>query len=155
MKSGIARSVLVFAVVGVSFLLPFVRRSEGQLAKGNYELQERCGKRAEEYVGRHWGTGRRDTIVGYSRASYEARYNARSNICLVLVTEFLMKSTNEMISESRFLIDPNSNQLFGYYFRPKEKPKPTICYILLEKQRNCEAESEWYETIGDYMNDVR
>src|ERR1700726_2491818 len=48
--------------------------------KVQYELQERCAKRAEQIFAKDWPHGSPDNSVGYTqRASYISHYNASLN----------------------------------------------------------------------------
>jgi hypothetical protein len=45
--------------------------------KEQYELQERCGKRAAEVFAKEWGTG----FTAAAHANYENHYSSRLNKC--------------------------------------------------------------------------
>jgi hypothetical protein len=65
----------LYAGGGVSY-------SEAAVDKAEYELQERCGRRAAEMFEKQYGTGFVVTdIGGYRRTTYSSNYNATFNKC--------------------------------------------------------------------------
>lgn len=72
-------------VVGFIFLAAIASNSIAELNKAEYELQEKCGKHAAEYVKRQWN------------ASYVNHYNRRLNKCFVLI-DFQVQEGKDSIS---------------------------------------------------------
>ena len=58
--------------------------SFAQPNKEQYELQERCGKRAAEVFKREYSPPVSDTKDGQMRLNYENHYSARLNKCFFL-----------------------------------------------------------------------
>ena len=65
-------------------LLLFGTASQAQPNKEQYELQERCGKRAAEFFAKAWASEVSNTASGQTRANYENHYNSRLNKCIYL-----------------------------------------------------------------------
>src|SRR5258707_8978941 len=65
-------------------LLLFGTASKAQPNKEQYELQERCGKRAAEFFAKAWASEVSNTASGQTRANYENHYNSRLNKCSYL-----------------------------------------------------------------------
>ncbi len=68
-----ARLLTVFITIFVVFVS--FSSSFAASAKEDYELQERCGKRAEEFFKREYGSGISHTEDGYSMSGYTNHYN--------------------------------------------------------------------------------
>lgn len=128
---------------------PEYRRS----ANEDYELQERCGKRAEEWFTREWGrTGRVDTPDATTIPSYENHYNRRFNKCFVLLTVSSIpknqrKSDN---SESKSLFDINEQKDYGEYFEFSKATEPSMCWV---QESNCKSRASWEALAAPYMAD--
>src|SRR5262245_32857109 len=68
--------------IAIAGLLCFSNHVSAQSNKELYELQERCGKRAEEFFRREYGTGSPKTEYGITMSfNYENHYSARLNKC--------------------------------------------------------------------------
>ena len=57
-------------------LLLFGTASQAQPNKEQYELQERCGKRAAEFFAKAWAGEVSNTASGQTTANYENHYNS-------------------------------------------------------------------------------
>ncbi len=120
--------------------------------KEQYELQERCGKRAQEFFERRWGDGIRNTDVGYITAAYESNYYPELNRCFILMEVQSIKFPNEEIFEERFLYDPNTNKVYGSFIWPAGKPNPTVCNLSVEKRQACSTVWEWNALVAPYID---
>jgi hypothetical protein len=120
--------------------------------KDQYELQERCGKRAEEVFKRDYafkGGGVTDTKDGEDMTVYENHYNAMLNKCFVLekVTSIKYK-TNKGTATKKTLFDVNEHKVYGIFFIRSEFNFPLECRI---QQKICHSEGEWEELLKPYM----
>src|SRR5450759_2885071 len=76
--------------------------SHAGTAKEDYELQERCGKRADELFKREYGnTGITNTKDGQAIAGYKNHYNSKLNKCFVLLTYRAVSYTHLRAHETR------------------------------------------------------
>jgi len=117
-----------------------------------YQLQERCGKRAEEVFHREQGSNPTGT--------FQAHYNSRLNKC------FSTQSSVYDKGFSRVLIDVNESKEYGYFLYTYEKVSNRnvlACYVAgLDSfgitsakmgVAGCDSEMEWEGLTAPYMED--
>lgn len=123
-------------------------------AKEEYELQERCGKRAEASFKKEWGSGIQNTADGQMVAVFENHYNRRLNKCLVLYrTTNVPKKRNNAditVTTSFVLFDINANKEYGQLWTTGVTHQVTLCNLL---EKPCQSKEEWDALIKPYMND--
>lgn len=144
-------------ISAVFFLLFGVGIPYGNAAadKAEYELQERCGRRAAEMFEKEYGTGSATTDTGYRITSYSNNYSVTFNKCFMRIqtTEHGREKpganppTFDLVSLE--LRDVNANKSIGYcsYFKGR-----------LPKQENCIFGGEnvaspriWESLLEPYM----
>jgi hypothetical protein len=133
-------------------LLLFGTAAPAQPNREQYELQERCGKRAAEFFKREYSSGfkTRDTTTSFN---YENHYSARLNKCFFLV----IADTYELIegkptaSKDMRLFDLNENKEYGIYMSsPCDGCVPWPCLV---QDQVCRSEKEWRTLIKPFMED--
>src|SRR5258708_2273501 len=80
-----------------------------------YQLQERCGKRAEEIFRHDWG---REPL-----ANFQAHYNVRLNRC------FVIERSSSGGMSTQVLFDANENKEYGSCTRSFEKTQWFMCSV--------------------------
>ncbi|MGI8526881.1 MAG: hypothetical protein ACR2K5_12025 [Pseudolabrys sp.] len=124
--------------------------------KAEYELRERCGKRAEQV----WRTEfPNDGITNHPDGSqtttnYKNHYSATLNKCFYLQTGMTIKKGNTAIATER-LYDINENNEYGMLVSDIESPsfvkKVFVCFV---KDKKCSSENEWRELLKPFMEDA-
>lgn len=114
--------------------------ASAQNRKEIYELQERCGKRAEQIFEKDFPLGDRK---GLER--FENHYNVRLNRCFMLeentmITKDAGKSyTMKLLT----LVDVNDNKIYGSF-------SPLNCDV---QNTTCKSEQEFRALIRQFMED--
>jgi hypothetical protein len=121
--------------------------------KEEYELQERCGKRAGEIFKREYGSGIKRDKDGSTNFGYKNHYNTKLNKCFFLessrgYTEATDKKKVGFVMERLF--DINENREYGSYFKRDEDSQPTECNV---ERKVCHSEKEWETLIKPYMDE--
>jgi hypothetical protein len=121
--------------------------------KVQYELQERCAKRAEQIFAKDWPHGSPDNSVGYTqRASYISHYNASLNKCFILETTEAYDPKGPGII--KILLDVNSNKEYGMFsgHLPGSTASrfPPTCNF---GDNICRTEAEWDAMANVYMEE--
>ena len=84
--------------------------------KEDYELQERCGKRCEEYFKKEFGNG----IISNEEVSgvknFQNHYNKKLNKCFILITDTGFIKNNNKIYKSKSLLDINEKKDYGFFY---------------------------------------
>jgi hypothetical protein len=144
-------------------------------SKVQYDLQERCGIRAEEVFKSHYGGGGvSNTETGQRITSYQNHYSAKLNKCFFLeITIFLnTKETDKGISTTMTLFDLNDHKEYGTFYMYQERDfsegygtftgtifsPPFPCSVKsqlhdLKNKGECHSESEWREWLKPYMEE--
>src|SRR5262245_7692801 len=122
-------------------LLFFASGAEAQSLKENYELSERCGKRAEEVFAK---AKAETTGLTIAADNYENHYNSRLNKCLYL------ESHERGAMRSLMLIDLNDHKEMGAYIGQSGVQDPIKCVL---QGRQCKSEEEWRALIKPFMED--
>jgi hypothetical protein len=119
-----------------------------------YDLQERCGRRAEEFFTRNYENF--ELAGGVHTYNYQNHYSLRYNKCFLQVLHFASYKDG-FYSRELQLLDLNENAPYGSYFStalagPDDKyTKPALsCEV---RGRLCRYESEWVDLASQYMDD--
>jgi hypothetical protein len=144
-------STVIFLFVGGG-----VSYSEAAVDKAEYELQERCGRRAAEMFEKQYETGFVVTdIGGYRRTTYSSNYNVTFNKCymrLYTTTHGREKPgstppTYDIITLE--LRDVNANKTLGVCIFMKGKPpEPDHCQF---DGHTIKSTDEWETLEKSYM----
>ena len=127
--------------------------SFAQSKKEEYELQERCGKRAEEQFRRDWGSnGVINTKEGQVVGSYRNHYNRKLNKCFVLLTSESLpyKEKTPRVSRQITLYDINESKDYGLFIMVSGDARPLSCQVAGTR---CQSESEWDALVAPYMEE--
>ena len=117
--------------------------------KEEYELQEKCGKRAAEIFKNEYGNGVDVAFGNTTLSKFTNHYNAKLNKCFILITTSITlngKKTTKLYSE--ILYDINDNKDYGSIFKYGSEAKPDYCQVL---DNVCESEKEWNIIIKPFM----
>jgi hypothetical protein len=111
-----------------------------------YELQERCGRRAEETFKKEWGTNIVNTAYGQIIGSYENHYSPRLNKCFYLEssTSYERKDNKSTSLKGLRLFDLNDNKEYATFI------EGLTCDV---RGQQCRSEAEWRELVKPYMDD--
>jgi hypothetical protein len=122
--------------------------------KAQYELQERCAKRAEQLFAKSWPKGSPDNSAGYTiTGDYVSHYNARLNKCFMLETAHSYDKNRPTVSKT--LLDVNSNKQYGAFIGDLSRSiNPSglalVCYF---GEKRCGSEAEWDAMADVYMEE--
>jgi hypothetical protein len=103
--------------------------------KFDYELQEKCGKRSEQWVKKEYDG------LGFSY-SHKNHHNKKLNKCFVLVSY----TDNNVYNEILFDVNEN-NKLGGFTFYTVGS---IMCHML---GKNCNSRGEWDSLVKPYMTE--
>jgi hypothetical protein len=98
-----------------------------------YQLQERCGKRAEEVLARDFR--QRDPL-----ATIRSHYNGRLNKCFAIVS-----TVGSVVIGQRLLVlfDVNESKEYGGY-------QEDFCHV---EEKHYHSEAEWNALVKPYMEE--
>jgi hypothetical protein len=123
--------------------------------KVQYELQERCAKRASEFFQKEYGNGIEDNGGGGQNYTYFVNhYNARLNKCFISWTRYFFLPKGDppnSIRKERSVVDVNERREYGYFEKFNEgapgcRVEGKLCHV--------DSESEWEALIKPYMDDA-
>ena len=140
--------LLLFTINNLYGIEPDGNRALKSSTKEEYELQERCSKRAEELFRKEFSN---ETVSNY----YTNHYNRKLNKCFILVTETSIhrdKETREKLGVSstyKTLLDINENKLYGSFWK-LSKGVLMDCEVL---GKHCNSENEWDSLVKPYMEE--
>jgi hypothetical protein len=109
-------------------LLLFGTASQAQPNKEQYELQERCGKRAAEFFAKAWASEVSNTASGQTRANYENHYNSRLNKCIYLEISNSFQRGEPPFRLMR-LFDLNENREIATYMKSEGDAFGFLCSV--------------------------
>jgi hypothetical protein len=145
----IANLILVaFSPICASYAAPPATAME------EYELQERCGKRAAELYNKKFGSnGVINTKTGQSTVDYTNHYNKKLKKCFVLQTyrNIPYRDRSQQNSITYRLYDINENRTYGDYFKSDGMSIPTTCK--LGDEAVCHSEEEWNARVKPLMEE--
>ena len=114
-------------------------------SKVDYQLQERCGKKCEEFFKEKYGNGILND--GKTIVTYQNHYNKKLKKCLIILnTNFFSKNINKGYKEM-YLFDVNYHRDYGFFHN---SGRFTFCDV--EKNR-CNSEEEWISLVKPYMEE--
>ena len=127
-----------------------VLAADNTLLKAEYDLQERCGKRAEEIYRKDWGGEGVINHKDYQQVSgFTNHYNKKLNKCFILISSQLFW-TNYAYRESYELWDINDNKLYGNYYSDYSLGALLHCNLL---DTWCNSYKAWESLTKPFMND--
>jgi hypothetical protein len=153
----------------LAFVLPticVISEGSAEPNKDQYELQERCGKRAEEVFNRDHAT--KNNLTADSAYSYQSHYSATLNKCfyLEIVTSNLKSPEgSEGISTIMTLSDLNEHKEYGtFYMKGGYRFEGYGTFVGTvysapfpckwnEQHKACHSASEWREWLKPYMEE--
>jgi hypothetical protein len=161
-RPGIAWRVLVAAFVPLSLgLIPHPVLSAPDAVQ--YELQERCGKRAAEVFEKDHPQAIENVEDGQTNSSYRNHYDPDLNKCFLLQTTVYIgkKNGTRVAWKDETLIDVNDNKEYGNLIKrtvdehgailmPNDDSGLMICMVF---GLHCVSERQWEQMIGRYMGD--
>ena len=108
-----------------------------------YQLQERCGKRAEEVIRfRGWNPAEDGTNL-------QSHYNVRLNKCFAIHRE--AHEVAQVYWRTDTLFDVNENKEYGKVTFPiNRSDPPTTCYV---ERKRCHSEIDWDELVRPYTEE--
>jgi hypothetical protein len=141
-----------------SFLLILTAYQPRQATAGqkdDYELQERCSKRAAERFKEDSGYFAQSDKDTKYRTTYINHYNRKLNKCFVLFATFGVPMGKKDIQEfgtssDKSLWDINENKQYGDFFKFRASPDPIICEV---SDKLCHSEAEWDSLVKTYMEE--
>jgi hypothetical protein len=123
----------------------------GRPNKELYDLQERCGRRAEQFFEKNYERYSKLDDKSYTIRNYQNHYSPALNKCFFLAietTEIKIKSEKSQVRMLE-LLDLNDNNRYGLYIG---QPNSTLttCEV---RGRNCSSELEWMDLANTYLED--
>ena len=117
-----------------------------------YELQERCGRRAEEIFRKDWGKGMSQTGGAIFEGNYNSHYNKKQNKCFYLIwsTATTRKGKEQSTTRSAVLYDINRNKEYGSFSQLESDALPSRCYVL---SNSCRSRQEFDKLVEPLMLD--
>src|SRR6266436_8501554 len=129
-----------------------VSNSHAAPNKEEYELRERCGKRATEYFRIEYGDGVSYTGLSRAESTFINHYSMSQNRCFILLTtrHFFDRIGNDTPPPSVWItiLDVNESRVFGLFNQSTAKSIPSVCEVA---DRICHSKGEWDALIKPYM----
>ncbi|MBP7528736.1 MAG: hypothetical protein KA801_12460 [Syntrophorhabdaceae bacterium] len=144
-------SKVILSLLLFFLLVLFPNYDHAGSIKQEYELQERCGKRAAEVFKEHYGEG----FEKGSLSNYTCHYNRKLNRCFMLLTTIIYSKIEkgEMdlgVFTDKGLWDINENKAFGHYSAFSKAPKTMDCNVL---EKGCHSENDWNVLVKPFMEE--
>ena len=117
--------------------------------KDDYELQEKCGKRCEEYFKKDYDNGFDKNGI----SNYTYHYNKKLNKCFILINsiEFIRKVEDKYENITiKTLFEFNENKEYGSLVLFGKNIKTDSCLVL---DKSCKSEQEWNLLVVPYMEE--
>jgi hypothetical protein len=117
-----------------------------------YELQERCGRRAEEIFRKDWGKGMSQSGGSIFEGNYNNHYNKKLNKCFYLIwsTAIARKGKEQSTTRSAVLYDINGNKEYGAFSQLDTDMEPSRCVVLTN---SCRSRQEFDKLVAPLMHD--
>jgi hypothetical protein len=119
-----------------------------------YELQERCGKRAQELFAQKYGSGVSKTSDGQQEIVYTNHYNKKLNKCFVMTTHsnYVYKDNQPEYAKSfeKSLRDVNENKEYAKYVNSFPPQKVVKCEVA---DIQCITLEGWEALTKSYMSE--
>jgi 5'-3' exonuclease len=141
------------ASLGCAIAIGIAMQASATPNKEAYELQERCGKRAEEIFLRYFGNnGIQTTKDGQTITAYRNHYNSKLNKCFVVTssTNSPNKDKKQKPSIYEVLSDVDENRDYGTFFKFTTDSKICQCTVF---EKACTSQAEWEALIRPFMED--
>jgi len=145
------RKLLLVPILALlnGFSLLFVQHCYADSNKVEYELQERCGNKADKWFKAEFGNGIKSDKDGLFISNYQNHYNIKLNKCLITLTfTTLPKDKNKNSIVSKQLFDINENKEYGSYAASTGIVKPIQCIV---DGKYCNSEGEWDVLVKPFM----
>lgn len=148
---GIMKNIVMFSV----FLTFLFTNLYAASVKEDYELQEKCGKRAEEVFKKEvGGYVQKNGNGNLTFTNYNNHYNKTLNKCFFFTTSTstFKDDKNNKISTIiiKDLYDLNENKQYGSFTRHSSLGAPMECRVL---EKRCNSEAEWDALVKRYMEE--
>jgi hypothetical protein len=125
--------------------------------KEMYELQERCGKQAEDFFQTDFLVSRFRDNQFKGSVDYTIHYNRKLNKCFIVIrAHFLYETIEEMENPSSVdigdrLIDVNEKREYGCLIKTVTEQQPLVCWV--RDAFKCNLESEWESLVKPFMEE--
>ena len=122
-----------------------------------YELQEQCGKQAEDFFQADFLVSRFRDNQFKGSVDYIIHYNKKLNKCFIVIrAHFLYESIEEMQKPSSVeignrLIDVNEKREYGCLIKTVTEQQPLVCWV--RDAFKCNLESEWESLVKPFMEE--
>ena len=136
-------------ITALVVMLLMAGTAQAQPNKEQYELQERCGKRAAEFFAKAWASEVSNTASGQTTANYENHYNSRLNKCIYLEISNSFQRGEPPFRLMR-LFDLNENREIATYMKSEGDAFAFLCSV---QDKGCRTEAEWRTLIKPFMED--
>jgi len=131
------RKTILFTILVLLLLCAACESKSSQ--KQDYELQELCGKRAEQV----YNIFKENNGLTYS--DYSCHYNTKLKRCLIHITDL---PAGEIRS---YLIDVNENKRYATYVKRGVGEKQDVhCFI---ENKPCQDKDQWDEYVNKMMEE--
>jgi len=117
----------------LSILLIFIVSMVGCNKKEGYDLQEKCGKRCEEFSKNY------KEKYSLNKLSYTSHYNKKLNKCFILLESF-------KIYNHHSLWEVNENKEYGF----NEFGNIPTCWVI---EKKCKSTEEWDTLVRPLMTE--
>jgi hypothetical protein len=144
------RGLGAIALAGLGLCIPTLATADPD--KAQYELQERCGLRADQRFKADYGNGITNTKDGQLINTFRNHYNPHLNKCFTLVRTTGVnnkKTATGTVSSTKMelLFDLNDNNEYGEF--DQVDAKILSCYI---QDRQCSSYAEWQALIKPFLD---
>jgi hypothetical protein len=144
------RVILLIGLISMGIIFSLFANSYAASTKEEYELRERCNKRAEERFKSEYGDG----LVRYNSqlhavTDYTTHYNRKLNKCFVLLSAVFLTDDKKRNVLKRF-VDINENIELGTFENLSSLDRKITCFVF---DKECYSETEWNSLVKSYMED--
>jgi hypothetical protein len=122
--------------------------------KLEYELRERCGKRASEEFYRENPKRSYNDKDGFHTHYYQAHYDPVSNRCFYLSGMKSVNGREQEMSVVEVLHDTDENREIGSFIQIMKSPPAKETWDCRVGRKRCSSEDEWRELIKPMMGDT-
>jgi hypothetical protein len=145
------RSELLILLLSICIIFSLFGNTHAGSAKEQYELQKRCGIRAEEYFMKKYGKHFWEDEHAFFSANYRNHYNKKLNKCFVLIiaTKAPKRTDYEPVIV-KTLWDINEMKKYGEIKRWMGKVQPSACEVL---GKYCNCLSDWESLVRPYIEE--
>lgn len=140
----------LFISILIVFIISLVGCNIQTPTKELYDLQDKCGKRSQEYFKHKYGNGTINNEDEYSQSSYQCHYNKKLNKCfiLILTNGRTINSNGNTPFYNKSLFDINENRELGFFYRTN-----TDTSMICTMGKICKNSLEWDELVEPYMKE--